>query len=207
MRPAKDGSVVIRCRDKEVADKIKDNLESQLGNEYTANIPKKRCPQLKVIGIESGYDENTLLEAIKNQNKSFVSDVKVKILKKMVNKYFAILECDPVTFRNVMSMSSLSIGFKECPAYEFVSVIRCYRCCQYNHLIRDCPNNEVCGKCSRTHATKDCNSNVHKCVNCTLANQKTSSNSPTDHTAFSIKCSSYLKMVITGRAKVDYDTT
>lgn len=211
IRNARGGSVIIRCRNKDDAGKIKENIDKNLGKQFTSSIPSKKNPYIKIIGIEPGYTEQTLVEAICKQNNDIPENTNftIKVFKKMRTTYFAILECDPKTFAHIMinMEATLYIGFKRCPVYEYVNVLRCFKCNQFNHKISECPNAELCGKCcSSQHKTKDCDSNKFKCINCSTENRKLNNQLDDSHTTYDLNCPMYLKLVNQVKSKVEYST-
>lgn len=52
----------------------------------------------------------------------------------------------------------------------FFSLIPCYRCYEYNHIIKDCPRSEqykVCSECAAEgHTFRNCSETNKKCLNC-----------------------------------------
>lgn len=125
----------------------------------------------------------------------------------MRTKYFAILECDPSTHSRIMGRTEkhLAIGFVLCPVFDYVPVLRCFRCCLFGHVASKCQGEEVCGKCmSREHSTGDCISDVNRCVNCATANSKYNLQLNDRHTVFDSKCPTYEKMVSQVKLGIEY---
>ncbi len=53
---------------------------------------------------------------------------------------------------------------KYTPQYQLT---QCYKCQRYGHKADHCRGKEKCARCSGDdHATRECQSNVHKCTNC-----------------------------------------
>lgn len=99
----------------------------------------------------------------------------------------------------------LAIGYVMCPVYDYVHVLRCYKCHQYNHKASECPNNVTCGKCSSTdHKTIECDCNTFKCINCASTNRNLNLHLDDSHTVFDIKCPIYVKMIGHEKGKVEY---
>ncbi|KAK9692779.1 hypothetical protein QE152_g34922 [Popillia japonica] len=69
-------------------------------------IPEQKNPCIKVTDIEEDMSEEELKTSIINQNSCMQHDnldVRVLVIKKMRSKFMAILEVDPVSFRNVLN--------------------------------------------------------------------------------------------------------
>ncbi|KAJ8962176.1 hypothetical protein NQ318_018135 [Aromia moschata] len=65
----------------------------------------------------------------------------------MINRYMAILECDPATHTRILEKGSLCISWTpNCSVYDYVRIYRCFKCAKYNHKAADCENN-LCVKC------------------------------------------------------------
>lgn len=211
MKDAREGAVVVKCRDTVEAKKLKMNLDQNMGKNYSATIPHKKNPRIKIVGIEEAYTENELLRTLKLQNKNILdeaSHIKLVIIKKMVKTYLAIIECDAKTFQNILTKAEgrLFVDFRACRCYEYISVIKCYQCNQYNHTAKNCSNVKKCGKCSSSeHETKDCHNTRYSCVNCKLSNERFKLNFPTEHSTFDIRCPTYLRLMEGERSKVQYN--
>lgn len=55
LRQTAKGDVVIHCKDKLAADKIKEKLETKVGTLYDINEPKTSTPLIKIVGFEEEY--------------------------------------------------------------------------------------------------------------------------------------------------------
>ena len=81
-----------------------------------------------------------------------------------------ILKCHPevrgLSFKNG-DMIKLEWGVYKVRARYFATI--CYHCCKYGHVSDNCPNKDKdpqCRKCVENHSSRDCSSDVKKCVNC-----------------------------------------
>lgn len=210
MRDAREGAVVIKCKDVSDANKLKLNLQQQLGENYLATIPNKRNPRIKIVGIEKEYTEDELKRVIKLQNKDVLeedSQIKLIVIKKMVKTFLAIIECDAKSFRNIITKAEgrLFVDYRACRCYEYVSITKCYNCNQYNHTSKNCPNSKSCGKCASIHhESKSCDSKKFHCINCKLSNDKYKLNLNTEHSAYNIECPTYIRLLNSERGKIQY---
>lgn len=87
VKKGRDGAVVIKCRNRDEAGQVMETIQKNLGNEYRSHIPAKKNPRIKITHIDAGFDEQSLLEAIKCQNKSVIDEssaVDIRVFKKCV---------------------------------------------------------------------------------------------------------------------------
>ena len=49
--PKKNGGQVIECKTVEDSQKLKDIALEKLGDGYSVNVPKKRAPMLRIVGM------------------------------------------------------------------------------------------------------------------------------------------------------------
>ena len=50
----------------------------------------------------------------------------------------------------------MKIDFKNCNLFDYVSVLRCYRRCGYNHLAKNCENTLNCRKYGGEYDGRSC---------------------------------------------------
>lgn len=204
IRNIKEGGVLIKCKNKEEQNKIKKAAEKELTKLYQVKAPELKNPLIKIVDIEEKLTNEELVNSIKRQNKSIISEtmeIDVKVNKKMKQTFMAILEVDPITFQKIMQEHSLSIGWKKCRVFEYIPVFRCFNCGGYNHHSKDC-NIKRCLKCtSEEHETKDC-MNQDKCYNCIEANRKLNLDLIVTHSIYDKDCPVFLKRVAAQKQKI-----
>lgn len=84
-------------------------------------------------------------------------------------QYSAIVELDAATFFKVMELEKLNVGWDRCRVFDGVDVLRCFKCCGFNHKGADCKvESEICPICSENHRVKECKATQEKCINCVL---------------------------------------
>lgn len=210
MREAKNGSVVVKCKDNKEANKLRITIEKNLGEHFSSAVPSKRKPCIKIVGIEKEYSELELLDALKLQNSEVFlegCELKLVVTKRMVKSYFAIVQCDPKTFNKIQSEAEfrLFIGLRACRCFEHINVYRCYNCNKYGHSSRNCSDSKSCGKCcGSTHDTKDCSSQELICTNCKTSNEKHNLGLSINHSAYSMACPTYLHLLQQEKSKIQY---
>ena len=94
-----------------------------------------------------------------------------------------------------MAKIRIKIEYDSCPVYEYVKVMRCFKCLGFNHKAKDCVNKIACSKCGDSHITRDCNSDRIRCVNCYDLVKKNLAEVDVNHVAFSVKCPAYQKYI------------
>lgn len=209
IKKAREGSVIIKCRSQEEANKLRTNLDSKIGQNYVTRIPDKKMPRIKIVGFEEEYDEQELISRLKRQNIGTIttdSEIKLIVSKKMVKTHFAIIECDPGTYAKVIQDGEgrLYLDCRSCRCYEYLGVIRCYNCNGYNHIFKDCKERKLCANCGNSgHDAKDCKNNP-ECSNCKLCNTKYKLNLKTTHGVYDVQCPTYQRYQDKERQKTQY---
>ncbi|XP_036147299.1 uncharacterized protein LOC118647147 [Monomorium pharaonis] len=87
VRKGREGTVILVCETGEEIDKLKDVVQSKLGDNYnvTESLPKK--PKIKIVNIseeEIELDDDELIDTIKKQNS--IGESRISIVKKILEK-------------------------------------------------------------------------------------------------------------------------
>jgi hypothetical protein len=56
----------------------------------------------------------------------------------------AIVEMDGDSFKKIMTLKTVSIGFDRCSIFEYFKVTRCFGCGGYNHIVANCKEEKLC---------------------------------------------------------------
>jgi hypothetical protein len=201
MKTVANGDVIVRCKNKQDLDNCKSKIQQQLGGDYNVVVPKVRCPALKIVGLSVLPTEDELVEKMMAQN-AFVSQkakIEVTELKMKNEKIFATVRCDGATYGELMKHGKIAIGWDRCRVYEYVNVMRCYKCAGFHHKAADCRNQMACPKCAGDHELTKCETNRKCCINCKTMNEKLNLNMDISHSAWNRECPIYarkLKSVI-----------
>lgn len=115
-----------------------------------------------------------------------------------------ILEVDQYTHKVLVEKQRMKIGWKNCRVYDYVSVVRCYKCWGYSHFATECKNETTCKKCAGNHQYNECQNSIKKCVNCSKSAKKLNLSIACDHEATDIECESYKRMVDKLRRNIKY---
>lgn len=137
------------------------------------------------------YSDVNIIMSMKRQNE-FLKDSDMKVLHifelNYIESYGAIIEVDPNTFKKLMMEKTVRIGTNTCPVTETLNVLRCFKCCGYNHKANMCKNKKACLRCGEEHIIRDCKATKNKCINCKVVAEKLKMNLDLNHPAWSKAC-------------------
>ena len=178
---------------------VKNGIEGNLGESYTAVVPTPPVPRLKVLGMSDQYSSDIFIDFLKSQNEDIaIGDVKVlrtyENPRFTYNKYNVVIEVDKKTYDCLLSAKKVNVGWDRCPIVPAINVLRCFKCGEFGHKSTDCKNHETCSLCSEHHRTSECTSTVLKCVNCSKYNKDRKMNLDVNHAASSSECLVYKKL-------------
>lgn len=193
-RKIRNGGLVLNCEQNNQIDDIKTQIQTKMGAEYEIIKPSPKKNRIKVFGIhenEHNSDEQTIVTKIIRQNDLEVGTAEVKLLRKsnIVNKKFnLILELDEISFKKVAKKEKMFIGWNRCYIKNDFNIVRCYNCCKYGHIKKNCQNEVCCPLCSEKHTEDKCTKQTKKCINCVTANQSYNLQLNVDHYVWSKDC-------------------
>lgn len=208
------GDIILRCDNQQSLVKVKETIENSLSGNCSVALPTTFNPRVKIVGIhKEEYDQEADILRIKivNQNNIIFGcvDDKLKIVFKYPikdNKFNLVIELDPVLYNKVMEVGKLNIGWNRCKVFDHLSVMRCFKCCEYGHMQKQCTNPVVCPLCAGNHEKKDCQSNDLSCKNCVISNIKYKTNDDAKHAVWDRNCSCFKRMQTILRRKTNYST-
>lgn len=202
------GVIEIKCKNNSEQSKLHEIASKELGEDYNVIIPKLRNPKIRVTNMSVKQNNVDIIECIKKQNE-FVKDAEMKVLHLFENKYNetygAIVEVDPRSFNVLMKEQKIVIGGDKCHITESLSVLRCYKCCGYNHKSTTCKNKKACLRCGGEHEIKECTTSRAECINCKVAAEKFGSKFDCDHPAWSKTCAVLRRNIEKEKHRVRYD--
>lgn len=195
MKKVARGAVVVGCENGVQAEMLKQEVVKDLGKRYEIQVPRKRKPKVKIFDVDNEDCENEqiLWEKVEEQNGMQRNTIEGKIIRKVTKANFKksmiIAEVSIETREKFLQMEKLKIGWNMCKVQDYIWIMRCYKCCGYYHLAKDCTKKETCGNCANQHATKECKSEIKKCVNCEekIRSYKIK-NLKSDHSAYDSNC-------------------
>lgn len=198
-RNGKDGSVIVKCATGYNVDLVKNGMQNDLGENYSAVVPTS-VPRLKVLGMSYKYSSDVIIDYLKSHNEDIaINDVKVLNVYEnprfRYKQYNAVIEVDVDTYSCLLTAKKVNVKFDRCLVVPAVSVLRCFECGEFGHMSTKCNNSTACSKCSGSHKTSECTSTVLKCVNCIKMNNERNMNLNINHPAFSKnECMAYKKL-------------
>lgn len=198
-RNGKDGSVIVECSTGANVNAVRNGIEGNLGENYSAVVPTS-VPRLKIVGMSDQYSSDVFIDYLRSQNEDIeIKDVKVVSMYEnprfTYHKFNVVIEVDVDTYKCLLCAKKVIVGFDECFVVPAINVLRCFKCGEFGHKSIDCKNGERCSKCSQQHSTSSCTSTVLKCVNCLKTNEERKMNLDVNHAAFSSECLVYKKLL------------
>lgn len=213
-KPVGKGSVVIECNDGESLKKLKNKAVAELSDNYTIDIPKIVNPKVVIVGIQETYlnTEEDFIQRVKSQIclSKFDENVTIKFVKKYIPKnkqlYNVVLEVEPEVFKCLIKHGRMFINWGSLPIYEYVGVLRCYKCWKYGHKAIHCQQpNIICPLCNQSHKSEDCKSTVKECTNCKYAHEVLKiPNIEFGHTVFDRDCVCYQRAHERAKSRTQY---
>lgn len=163
-KPTKNGGIILKCGNEKDLGNIQAQIQDKMGDSYSVDVPKVLEHRIKVVGVnESEYSlgDQEVVAKIKKQNNIQESpNKKINIIRRsnVVNRRFNIvMEVDATTYGVFIEKKRINIGWNRCLVYNEYGIRRCFRCCRYGHLLKDCKENKVCARCCGSHDFKECN--------------------------------------------------
>ncbi|XP_036340117.1 uncharacterized protein LOC118749421 [Rhagoletis pomonella] len=204
------GVVIVESKNDQERDKIKNAIETNLGNAYEVKIPKKVKPTVVVSGINFKYDNDELAQRIKRQN-ACLTETDIKIIKQYEKKkgsnvyYNAVLEVDVEAFTNILAGERINVGWERCRVYDAVQVLCCFKCKGFHHKASGCQEREVCTKCLGEHKHTQCDKEpIKKCINCIRANKELNLGLNDNHDTMDRACPVYQQKLSARKKKIVY---
>lgn len=208
------GCVVVHCEDKKSLETLKTKTQNEFGQEYEISTGKKLNPKIKIINVKKEHlmNENDFLAKIKNQNLSEHFDKYVKLIRKYTSPkskkdtFNVILEINPETYKYISKRDKLYVDWDGYKYFDFVSVLRCFRCWKFGHFAEKCTEKQVCPKCNLNHKMEECTSNYLECTNCRYCSDVLKiPGIKSDHHVFDSNCPCYQKQLKKSKDRIMFN--
>lgn len=193
----KNGTVFIQTENDEEREKIKNAIQNEMSGDYEIKIPNPKDLIVDIKYMSFKYSELEIIEKMKKQN-VFLKDSNMKIIKTYEYKrndriiYNAKIATDSQTYTKLINEQKVNIGWERCKVIDGTDVLQCFKCKGFNHLAKECKNNETCFKCHGNHKYNECkNEAITKCINCKRVNNKLNMGLDVDHLTNDRNCPVY----------------
>lgn len=217
IKTVSQGSVLIECNDKSSLEKLQNKVVNELGSDYDIKIPKTIRPKILIVGVreENLRDNQMFIDGIRSQNpllKSINQD-EIRFVRKYKPKnkihFNVVLEIPPQYFTQILYNQKIFIGWNSCPVYEFIGVLRCFKCWRFGHKAGECRQEKsICPLCNENHSSNsECPVDKIECTNCKYASEVIKvPNITFNHTVFDKNCKSYLRALEQAKSKIEYQS-
>lgn len=206
-----NGKIVIECQSNADPERVKQIVDSALGDGYEVKAPKKRKPLLRVYGLRDDMPEADFLDALIKQNCSLLpADPFLRVTRKFQVKksdgprYGYKMEVDPESFKLLIEAGKVSIGWDKLWVNEEFLLLRCFNCWGFHHTSKNCTSNKKCYKCGEAHNEDSCDSVIEKCCVCSTLSESRGLNLNVNHSAKNLQCPSYLRKIELEKRTVNY---
>lgn len=191
----RNGGIAINCDSQTESIKIKELVQRKIGEKYTLEVPATIKPRLKIMNIDQEMSNEEMIEDLKFKNGALNEAAIVVITKisrnnKNKNKkcYDAIIEVEEDTYNVLLMMKMVVLGWHRYRVVENIPMTRCYKCCGFGHMAKDCRNKQACSKCGEEHKFSECKSSELKCTNCCVLKERLKIDINVNHEAYDKNC-------------------
>lgn len=210
IRKAAKGAVIIECTNKLQSESLMSSVAETLGESYKVELPKKRKPKFKLCGMSDNLTEEQMINYLIKQNECLNNESELKVIKtiekvdKFKNKNFtAIVETNPESFKRIMELEKLFVNWDSCRVFDYVNIVRCFKCLGFNHYSKECTRDLACKFCAGKHESTACKSKDLKCINCLYYVENFKMQLGTNHHAFSNECKVLERKYMEEKKKVE----
>lgn len=201
--------IAVHCEDNNSLNILKSNLCASLSSKYSINETKKLNPRLLISnvhldGLDTTQDIINNITSLNGLDENCRSDIKFVTKLKHHNNIDLVIEVTPELRKLFLQKGYLFIGWKKSYVKDHLRIVKCFKCCGYGHVEKDCTSELLCPKCSASHNRKDCKTSIFKCPNCINHNKNFRKNLSVDHEATSVNCPIYKSYVERLKQKINY---
>ena len=179
------------------ADKLKSVFTEDVEFDDLRRIP----PKLTIVGLPSTFDPENLTKELCEKDENLKNMIEngedIQLLHNwdmknsegvITSKKIAVKVSPNIRHHLIIrNQGYIYVKLARYRVYDRVIVTQCYHCYAYGHIAKNCPDklkDPTCGKCAKSHDTRNCRSTTEKCRNCSKSTTKIAF----DHCAFSYKC-------------------
>lgn len=178
-KPMSSGGLLVRLSSKQDVETLEKAIREneRLKETVKCSAPKLRSPRIIVYDIPTDIEGTDVIGAAVEQAGLKEGSVSIKFPIKGKDLNHWVLECNSESFVALIKLRRLTLGWTKAKISEHLRPTQCFKCGQYGHISKVCPNKEVCLECGtpRKDNEKKCK-NPHcgekRCLNCKLVNKQ-----------------------------------
>lgn len=106
----------------------------------------------------------------------------------------------------MLKLGKLHLDWRECEITEHLYVQRCFKCCGFMHIAKECKGEQKCSECAGSHKFEECKRETYKCVNCAQFMKKYGADIDAQHHAYSKECKVYQRQIEKLNSKIEYSS-
>ncbi|KAK2574694.1 hypothetical protein KPH14_012939 [Odynerus spinipes] len=197
VRKTKNGIAIETASEYEMKKVLECKKMDELG--LKVELPKKIGPKVIVYDVPNEMANETLLDELYSKNvkeyeceRVFKERVRVvsRASKKGANVGNVIIEVNKRMKERMCDEGRVYINWYAFKVREFVSVLRCYKCYMFGHMMRECGVKErLCQQCGEPGHMRNACKNACVCRNCKMKGMNC------DHSVMSVECPEYKRML------------
>nr|XP_054922508.1 uncharacterized protein LOC129382492 [Dermacentor andersoni] len=166
----KDGVAVVSTKVEDLRSLESGLKANQETCHFSTRISEGLSPEVKIVGVDLGLNENEIPERIIQQNNLTGNEEDVKIVwvtKKESSKSVTLRISNRELANEMVKRGHVNIGWSRCRVYENVLVSKCSRCARFGHIEKQCRSREVrCTECGGAHYYNECQAATKSCPVC-----------------------------------------
>jgi hypothetical protein len=206
VKKVSNGGVLVECNNENSLAKLKIEVNNKIGSDIEIKNLDKFSVRMKLLGMSDDLQKTEIDEKLRKYNPSlrdleFKTVYKYENKKKNFYKYNAIIESDIDTFKKLVALKTVTIGFDICVIVPDYDIMRCFKCCGYNHKSENCKSKLACWRCGGQHKYDECEKNgenyvyPEKCINCIKFCDISNETVNCDHRAWSKSCTIHQRKI------------
>lgn len=168
-----NGNLLLQIRGEAKAEELRGRVKEALGTDnirMADGLPRKT---LFIRGIDGMAETKEIRDALFAAcTLDHADQVKLTVNKNARDEQSAVITLIAGDAEKLLSMRKIRVGFSDCYVQERIKVDRCFKCWQFGHSARTCPNaginmSDCCFKCGQAgHHKAKCASEKDFCPSC-----------------------------------------
>lgn len=212
VRKAKDGKVIVSCKEKEEITRVMDRLKKSNTRLHTEET-KNKDPLVIIRDVLTYNTDEDIIASLRSQNAHILGEIKnedfralVKYRRRARNTHenHVVLQVSPQIWQKLTTAGKVHIDLQRVSVQDQSPLIQCTKCLGYGHGKKLCKETEeVCSHCAGPHMRAACPSyllgEVPICRNCQAAKMDRA-----DHHSFYADCPIRKRWDAIARSSVAY---